>query len=39
MMVVLCACSKHLQCIYVNRDFKKGDVTVLSSPKPFVTVA
>lgn len=21
-------CSKHLQCIYVDRGFKKGDITV-----------
>ena len=21
-------CSKHLQCIYVDRDFKKGDISV-----------
>ena len=27
--VTVC-CSKHLQCIYVDRAFKKGDITVRS---------
>ena len=31
-------CSKHLQCIYVDRDFKKGDIMVCCSLLPVAGV-
>ena len=31
-------CSKHLQCIYVDRDFKKGDIMVRCPLLPVASV-